>query len=133
MARVLVAEDNLVNQKVTGALLRKMNLLPEIAANGRIAVERFQHHTFDLVLMDCQMPVMDGLEATRAIRQFETSSGRPRIPILAFTAGATLSEREECLAAGMDNFISKPVNPDVLSTFLHRFLTVPGNHPISLQ
>ena len=124
LARILVAEDNLVNQKVTQGLLRKLHLDTVIVSNGQLAVEQFQSGDFDLILMDCQMPVMDGFEATREIRLLEQASGRPRIPILALTAGATLSERNDCIEAGMDDFIAKPVNPDALVTFLHRHLSL---------
>ncbi len=124
LARVLVAEDNLVNQKVTRGLLKKLHLSAEVVANGQAAVDRFKDGEFDLVLMDCQMPVLDGFAATREIRRYETERGAPRTPILALTAGATLAERNDCLEAGMDDFIAKPVNPDALVTFLHRHLSL---------
>lgn len=123
LARVLVAEDNLVNQKVTLGLLKKLNLAAEVVSDGQAAVDRFQTGEFDLVLMDCQMPILDGFAATKRIRLFEAEHGKTRTPILALTAGATLAERDDCLDAGMDDFISKPVNPDALVTFLHRHLS----------
>ncbi len=124
LARVLVAEDNLVNQKVTRGLLQKLHLEAEVVSNGQAAVDRFKEADFDLVLMDCQMPVLDGFAATEEIRRHERATGAPRTPILALTAGATLAERNDCLAAGMDDFIAKPVNPDALVTFLHRHLSL---------
>jgi len=103
--RVLVAEDNRVNQRVVAVILRKAGWRYELAENGGQAVEMFAAQPFDLVLMDCQMPVLDGLEATRRIRALER--GR-RVPIVALTANAFAADREACLAAGMDDFMAKP-------------------------
>jgi len=105
---ILLAEDNLVNQKVAAKLLEKQSHRVTVAGNGKIAVEYFQNGTFDLVLMDVQMPEMDGLEATRAIRQMEAKSGT-RIPIIAMTAQTMKGDRDNCFAAGMDGFVSKPI------------------------
>jgi two-component system sensor histidine kinase/response regulator len=108
--RVLLAEDNLVNQKLTVRLLEKQGHTIVVAANGREAVEAVQRQPFDLVLMDVQMPEMDGFEATAAIRQLERGTGR-HLPILAMTAYAMKGDRERCLASGMDDYISKPIQP----------------------
>ncbi|MGE5489997.1 MAG: response regulator [Actinomycetota bacterium] len=110
-ARILLVEDNPVNQEVALALLREVELQVDLAENGQEAVERAGRNTYDLILMDMQMPVMDGLEATRAIR---TLPGYASIPILALTANAFGEDREQCLLAGMSDHISKPVNAEVL-------------------
>ena len=110
---ILVAEDNLINQKVVSAMLARQGWTATLAANGREAVQRFQQQAYDLVLMDIQMPEMDGMEATRLIRQEEQSrngKGRGRVPIIAFTANASPAQRQECLAGGMDEVLTKPVN-----------------------
>ncbi|MCC7234284.1 MAG: response regulator [Bryobacterales bacterium] len=106
--RVLLAEDNLVNQKVVTAVLRKRGYLVDVAANGREALTRLEGRPYDLVLMDVQMPELDGIEAARAIR----SNDRWRnLPIVAMTAHAMTGDRERCLEAGMNDYLSKPVAP----------------------
>ena len=111
--RVLVAEDNKTNQQLVSALLKQQGHRVSIVSNGRLAVERAVKETFDVILMDVQMPEMSGLEATVAIRTHEQSSGR-RTPIVALTARAMAGDREQCLAAGMDGYVSKPLKPDEL-------------------
>jgi len=110
---VLVAEDNPVNQKVIAAMLRRLSWTVTMAANGREAFERFLQEPFDLVLMDVQMPVMDGLEASRLIREMELKNGR-RTPIVALTAHAADSQKRQCLDQGMDGVITKPVSLQAL-------------------
>jgi signal transduction histidine kinase/DNA-binding response OmpR family regulator len=111
--RVLLVEDNVVNQRVAAGLLARRGHQVTLAQNGREAVERLTHETFDLVLMDLQMPVMGGLDATTAIRARERISGR-HVRIVAMTAHAMDSDRERCLAAGMDDYLSKPIDPTTL-------------------
>src|SRR6185369_11040397 len=97
---VLLAEDNLINQKVATRLLEKLNLTITIAQNGQEALEKAQAAAFDLILMDCQMPEMDGYEATEAIRKLQGAAGK--IPIVAMTANAMQGDREKCIGVGMD-------------------------------
>ena len=118
-ARVLVAEDNPVNQEVACSLLEAMGLTVELADNGAIALAKVQQQPYDLVLMDVQMPVMDGLRATAAIRALP---GLKRLPIIATTANAFAEDRAQCLAAGMDDYLSKPVEPQALRRCLARWL-----------
>jgi signal transduction histidine kinase/CheY-like chemotaxis protein/HPt (histidine-containing phosphotransfer) domain-containing protein len=112
-ARILLVEDNLVNQRVASGLLTRRGHHVTVAPNGREALARLDRETFDLVLMDLQMPVMDGIAATVAIRQRESVTGE-HIRIVAMTAHAMRSDRERCLAAGMDGYLSKPIDPRML-------------------
>lgn len=118
--RVLVAEDNVVNRRVLLLMLEKMGLQAEGAANGSEAAEAALKQDFDLVLMDCQMPVMDGHEATKLIR--ERADGRARVPIVAVTANALEGEAERCRQSGMDDYLVKPVTVDTLRELLGRWL-----------
>jgi PAS domain S-box-containing protein len=111
--RVLVAEDNFVNQKVIRRTLEKWGVEVQIANNGREALEWLSREPFHLVLMDCQMPEMDGYEATRRIRAYEQPRGL-HMPVIALTANALEGDREKCLECGMDDYLTKPVNPDQL-------------------
>jgi signal transduction histidine kinase/CheY-like chemotaxis protein len=115
-ARVLVVEDNEVNQKVVLRVLKAFSIDAQLAADGSQAVALVRECEFDLVFMDCQMPVMDGYEATRAIREFS------RVPIVAMTAHALTGDRERCLASGMDDYMTKPIKRDVLASMLERRL-----------
>ncbi|HVX11269.1 MAG TPA: response regulator [Pirellulales bacterium] len=109
-AKLLLVEDNEINQQVATELLRAAGYASDIRSNGREAVEAVQAGNYDLVLMDCQMPEMDGYEATRAIRQWEAQNGRPRLPIIALTANALMGDRQQCLDAGMSDYLKKPLS-----------------------
>src|SRR6185436_2991873 len=111
--RVLVAADNPTHQKLVSALLEQKGHHTTVVSNGRLAVERAAQESFDIILMDVQMPEMSGLEATAVIRSQEKDSGK-HIPIIALTARAMAGDREQCLAAGMDGYVSKPVRADEL-------------------
>jgi CheY-like chemotaxis protein len=118
--RILVAEDSPVNQKLAVALLTRMGHQVALAATGTAAVEAWQRESFDLVLMDIQMPEMDGFEATRRIRAIEQASRRARTPIIAMTAHAMSGDRERCLEAGMDEHVTKPINRGDLAKAIYR-------------
>ncbi len=109
-ADVLVVEDNKVNQILVQEIMKSMGLKSSLAENGLEAVTLFRRHRFDLVLMDCQMPVMDGFEATKLIREIESERDYPRTPIIALTAAARAEEYEQALSSGMDEFMTKPFN-----------------------
>jgi CheY-like chemotaxis protein len=114
--RVLIAEDNPVNQKVAVKMLKKLDCSVDVAANGAEAVDMATKFPYDAVFMDCQMPEMDGYEATRAITQALRAERRPRI--IAMTANAMEGDREKCLAAGMDDYVPKPIKPDAIRAAL---------------
>jgi signal transduction histidine kinase/CheY-like chemotaxis protein/HPt (histidine-containing phosphotransfer) domain-containing protein len=118
--RILLAEDNLVNQKVARSLLEKMDYRVEVVADGLAAVAAWQAGKFDLIIMDCQMPQMDGYAATREIRRLE--AGKSHIPIVALTAHAMKGDEEKCRAAGMDDYLSKPIDRIKLDAALERLL-----------
>jgi hypothetical protein len=118
--RILLAEDNAVNQKVAVRLLEKLDYRVEVVADGRAALAAWQTGGFDLILMDCQMPEMDGYEATRAIRGLE--EGKRHIPIVALTAHAMKGDEEKCRAAGMDDYLTKPIDRNQLETCVDRLL-----------
>jgi signal transduction histidine kinase/CheY-like chemotaxis protein len=119
--RVLVAEDNPVNQKVARRLLESLGCTVEVADNGRIAVEMFERDAFDMIFMDCQMPVMDGYQATAEIRRRE--DGRSHVPIIALTAHAMKGSDEASRAAGMDDHLTKPIDRSRLCDCMDRFLS----------
>jgi two-component system sensor histidine kinase/response regulator len=118
--RILLAEDNAVNQKVAVRLLEKLDYHVEVVADGRAALAAWQMGGFDLILMDCQMPEMDGYETTRAIRGLE--EGKGHIPIVALTAHAMKGDEEKCRAAGMDDYLTKPIDRDQLEICVDRLL-----------
>jgi signal transduction histidine kinase/CheY-like chemotaxis protein/ligand-binding sensor domain-containing protein len=120
--RVLLAEDNVVNQKLAKRLLEKMGHTVEIAEDGQIAVDMFSANKYDVVLMDVQMPIMDGLEATRKIREYEASENGDRVPIVAMTARAMKGDRQICLQAGMDQYLAKPFKTKELNRILDELL-----------
>jgi CheY-like chemotaxis protein/HPt (histidine-containing phosphotransfer) domain-containing protein len=117
--RLLLADDNPINQKVGLNVLKRMGYRADVAANGREVLHALEQKTYDVILLDVQMPEMDGFEATRAIRDRWPEAGRPRI--IAMTGNALLGDREKCLAAGMDDYISKPVRPGELQSVLERW------------
>jgi two-component system, sensor histidine kinase and response regulator len=122
VARILVAEDNVVNQLVIETMLDKRGFAVDVAADGAEALATLAHGTYAAVFMDCQMPNIDGYEATRRIRAQERDG--ERLPVIAMTAHAMKGDRERCLAAGMDDYLSKPLRPDALDAVLERWLGV---------
>jgi CheY-like chemotaxis protein len=120
--RVLLAEDNIVNQKVASRMVEKLGCELELAFNGEEALAAFEGGKFDLILMDCQMPVRDGFDATRSIRELESARALPRTPIVAMTANAMEGDRERCLVAGMDDYVAKPVQLEQLRTMFDRWI-----------
>ena len=124
-ASVLVVEDNPVNQEVALGMLAKLGVRAEVADNGEEGLARIAAGAFDAVLMDCQMPVMDGYAAARALREREAASGAPRLPVVALTANAMQGDAERCFAAGMDDYLAKPFDPARLEEKLARWLAAP--------
>jgi CheY-like chemotaxis protein/HPt (histidine-containing phosphotransfer) domain-containing protein len=122
--KILLVEDNPVNREVAVGMLESLGCATETAENGRLAIEAMAAAAYDAVLMDCQMPVMDGLTATGEIRRRELKFAAARVPIIALTANAMEGERERCLAAGMDDFLSKPFTQQQLATLLRRWLAL---------
>lgn len=122
--RILLAEDNPVNQKVALAMLRNMGHQADAVANGEEAINVLQTVPYDLVLMDCHMPEMDGFEATRTIRRDGSKVLNPRIPIIALTASAMQGDRERCIQAGMNDFIAKPVLKRALEEMIAKWMTM---------
>ena len=125
-ARALVVEDNMVNQRVATALLRRLGFETDAAANGEEALDlvRTNHSGYDVILMDCQMPVMDGYETTRCIREWEKSNGQGGTPIIALTADALPGTETSCREAGMNDYLAKPVRKENLRTVLSRWIRV---------
>jgi len=121
---LLLAEDNPVNQKVASILLRKMGYQVEVVSNGAEALDALARHRYRLVLMDVQMPVMDGYEAVRRIRLGEDDVLDPGVPIIALTAHAMKGDRQRCLDAGMDDYLAKPIDASALEEMLERFLGI---------
>ena len=129
--RVLVAEDNPVNQKLAQHLLERRGHTPILVANGREALDTIRRDRFDLVLMDLQMPEMDGFEATASIRARERDAGVPRVPIIALTAHAMQGDRQRCLDADMDGYVAKPIKPVELFEVIDRVIAAAGNSAVA--
>ncbi|MCX6878488.1 MAG: response regulator [Verrucomicrobia bacterium] len=123
--RILLAEDNIINQKVALGFLGKLGLHADVVANGAEAISSLAALPYDLVLMDVQMPEMDGLEATRLIRSPHSTARNPHLPIIAMTANAMLNDQQKCLDAGMNDYISKPVTPHSLASAMEKWLPAP--------
>lgn len=129
-ARILLVEDNIVNQEIVMMMLQKFGCVVTIADNGEEALKRLEpSSSFDLILMDCMMPVLDGYEATKRIRQMQKSGTLPEFPIIALTANAIEGDREKCLASGMDDYIVKPFDAQDLLRKLQTWL--PGAKPMN--
>ena len=122
VVRILLAEDNITNQQVAVGILKKLGLRADAVANGAEALKALEALPYDLVLMDVLMPEMDGLEATRQIRNPQSAVRNHQIPIIAMTAGAMQGDREKCLEAGMDDYVSKPISPQALAEALDKWL-----------
>jgi len=135
-ARILLAEDNITSQQVALRILSKLGLRADAVANGAEALKALESIPYDLVLMDVQMPEMDGIEATRRIRSPRSAACDPRVPIIAMTANAMAGDRQKCLDAQMNDYVSKPVSPQSLAEVLQRWLpgtTDPGEQPSDLS
>jgi CheY-like chemotaxis protein/HPt (histidine-containing phosphotransfer) domain-containing protein len=139
---LLIVEDNEINQKLAARMVEKLGYRASIVSNGREAIEALAKADYDAILMDCQMPVLDGFETTRIIRQREADAGTAadataggthkaaashpeHIPIIAVTANAMKGDREQCLAAGMDDYLAKPIQLETLRSVLERWVPVP--------
>ena len=120
--KILVAEDNLLNQKLVAFMLGNWGFNCDVCETGREAVERVKNDHYDLVLMDCMMPLMDGYEATRLLREREAAAGLPRLPVIALTASVIEGDRERCLAAGMDDYLPKPFTAAAFLAMIARWL-----------
>jgi CheY-like chemotaxis protein len=123
-ARILIAEDNITSRKLALRLLENMGYRAEAVTDGKEAVTALEYHSFDLILMDIQMPVMNGFEATREIRNKENAHSGQGIPIIAMTAKAMKGDREKCLEAGMNDYITKPIQADKFYETISRWLPI---------
>jgi len=121
--KLLVVEDNPVNQQVARGRLEKMGFDVHVAENGAAALDMLDLDRYDLIFMDCQMPVLDGYQATRRIREAEQRAASARIPIVAMTAHALAGDRDQCIRAGMDDYVSKPFKTEELKSILERWLS----------
>ncbi|CAG8526756.1 9716_t:CDS:10, partial [Racocetra persica] len=128
---ILMAEDNIVNQKLALKILEKFGHKVEVVSNGKLAVEQFKCKRYDLILMDVQMPIMGGFEATQKIREYEQDKGG-HVPIVALTAHAMIGDREKCLSAGMDEYVTKPLRTNDLIATISKFLVTNPIEDVSL-
>lgn len=119
--KVLIVEDNRMNQVVMQKLLKIVKINSEIAENGEIALEKYKNNEYDLILMDIQMPIMNGYETAKNIREYEKKNNK-QVPIIALTAYAMQSDREKCIDAGMDDYMSKPVIKNELFEMLEKYI-----------
>lgn len=124
---ILLAEDNLVNQKVALRVLKHLGYQADVVENGQAVIEAIANKSYDLILMDIQMPEMDGLEATQYIRNQELESQLPPIAIIAVTANATHDDQDICRQAGMNDYISKPIQIDKLKNILQQYESLKNN------
>lgn len=124
-ARILLVEDNFTNQKVAMAILKKLNIQVDVSSNGLEALNALKSIPYDIVLMDCQMPEMDGYEATRNIRGLDSGVLNSKIPVIAMTANAMQGDREKCIEAGMDDYIAKPIDPVKLVKVIEKWFQAP--------
>lgn len=123
VAQVLVVEDNLLNQRVSVAMLRRLGFEVDLASNGEEGVYKWENGDYDAIIMDCQMPVLDGYSATAQIRTRERNEGSGRhMPIIALTAYALPHDRQKCLDSGMDDYLTKPVDCEVLGIMLRKWV-----------
>ncbi|HUA39634.1 MAG TPA: response regulator, partial [Candidatus Sulfopaludibacter sp.] len=129
--RILLCDDNAINQKVAIRILQQLGYEPDLAVNGREALDALDRKPYDLIFMDVMMPEMDGLEATRAIRELQKAGGKDnfnsRIIIVAMTAQAMQGDREKCIAAGMDDYLAKPIRPKDVRAVLERWSSELGS------
>jgi CheY-like chemotaxis protein len=121
-ATVLLAEDDLINQQVASAVLAKFGLKVDVAPDGKQALEALTQQSYDLVFMDCMMPNMDGYQATKGLRSGEAGEINQQVTVIALTADAMSGAREKCQAAGMDDYMTKPLDPDALTAMLDKWL-----------
>src|SRR5690606_7188894 len=130
--RVLLVEDNQINQRVARRFLERLGCEVEVVEDGAQAIEAFKRNQYGFILMDMQMPVMDGIEATRRIREIEAATERPRTPIVALPANAMMGTWERCVEAGMDDYLPKPLDISRLQAAVDRFMgAFQGDSPMS--
>jgi two-component system, sensor histidine kinase and response regulator len=119
---ILLVDDNVINQKIALKIVSKMGYRADVAQNGQEAIEVLNEVDYNLVFMDCQMPILDGYEATRIIRNETFKTINPKVPIVAMTAHAMKGAKEQCIAAGMDDYISKPIAPDTIAEMIRKWV-----------